>query len=109
MTSDFEAQTVLRVLGRGADHARSIGAIAEELGWTRRQVEQAIQQLRLDGQAVASGALGIWLGDASDLEATFRYLRGRIVSQSVTAWAVRQTMRRMRAAQVHQEQLWPAA
>lgn len=56
---DMAAQAVLSRLGRGRDAARSIGAIQDELGWTRRQVELAIQALRMDGQPVASGGEGI--------------------------------------------------
>jgi hypothetical protein len=51
-----------------------------------------------------------WTPDnPADMEQTYRYLRGRIVSQSVTAWAVRATLRRMRAANVQQTELFPAA
>ena len=109
MTDDFAVQAVLSRLGHGADAARSIGEVQEELGWTRRQVELAVQQLRLDGHPVASGAAGVWLGDVADMEATYRYLRGRIESQAITAWAVRATLRQMRAAQVDQLQLFDAA
>lgn len=109
MTSDFEAQAVLSQLGRGRDAAEPLGAIAERLNWPRRQVEQAINDLRHAGHPVASGAPGVWLGDARDLEETYRYLRGRIVSQSVTAWAVRATLRRMRSADIEQIELFPAA
>lgn len=106
---DLAAQAVLARLGHGSDAARSIGDIAEELRWTRRQVELAVQSLRMQGFPVASGRDGVWIGDAQDMEQTYRYLRGRIASQSVTAWAVRSTLRRMRAVEVKQTTLFGEA
>lgn len=92
-------------LNRGRDNAESIGSLAERLRLTRRQVEQAVTDLRRAGHPVASGAEGIWLGDAVDMEQTYRTLRGRIESQSVTAWAVRRTLRQMRDRQYQQQTL----
>lgn len=106
---DTARQLVLAQLGWGRDNALPLSAIAERLGWSRRAVEQAVQALRIDGKAVASGSEGVWLGDAADMAATYAYLRGRIVSQSVTAWAVRSTLRRMRAAEVQQLPMFDAA
>lgn len=102
------AQTVLAVLGRGADNARSLGAIAEQLGWSRRVVEKAVQALRLDGKAVASGSDGIWLTDAAaELDATHHMLVSRLQAQAATADAVKATADRMRGSQ--QTELWRAA
>lgn len=97
-------------LGLGRDNAFPIGWFAEHLHLSRREVEQAIQQLRLDGKPIASGPDGVWLtNDPADLWATYSGLRGRIASQSATAWAVRRTLRRMRADAFIQEELFPAA
>lgn len=107
---DMAAQAVLARLGWGADNALTIGDIAEGLNWPRRAVEQAIQQLRLDGKAVASGSAGVWLTtDAMEMWATYSGLRHRVRSQLITANAVRRTARRMRAGTYYQETLFPAA
>jgi biotin operon repressor len=105
LESDFPAQAVLARLGRGKDAARPIGDLQEELGWTRRQVEQAVQSLRLQGFPVCSDGSGIWLGDIADLDATVRSLRGRMVTQYQTYLALRRTLRRMRSVEVKQTSL----
>jgi biotin operon repressor len=104
VTADLAARDLVHVaLGAGRDNAEPIGALAERLKLTRRQVEQAVQVLRVDGIPVASGSEGIWLtNDPVELAATLRYLRGRIESQNRTAWAVRSTLRRMQAGRIHQ-------
>lgn len=110
MTDDFATQAVLARIGWGRDHADSISAIAEALQTSRRSVELAVRALRLDGKPIASAGDGVWLTtDPAELIATFESLRGRVRSQMVTAWAVRQTARRMRAAATYQETLFPAA
>ena len=103
------ADLLLVNLGRGRDRAESLGSLQERLNGPRRSLEQAVTDLRRAGHPVASGSEGIWLGDSKDMEQTYRQLRHRIVSQSVTAWAVRSTLRRMRHAEVQQDELWPAA
>lgn len=109
MSSDA-ADLLYHRLGLGRDNAFPIGWFAEHLSLSRREVEAAIQQLRLDGKPVASGPDGVWLtDDPADLWATYSGLRGRIASQSATAWAVRKTLRRMKAADVHQETLFGEA
>lgn len=109
MKTDLPAQRVLAALGWGGDNARSLSDIAEELNWPRRAVEAAVQELRLDGHPIASGAAGVWLGDAVDLAATLEQLRHRLRSQYATVLAMRRTLRRLRASEVHQEELFPAA
>ncbi len=97
--TDWPAQAVLSRLEWGRDRACRLGDLAEALDWPRRAVEQAVQDLRLQGKAIASGPDGVWLtADYRELEATYRSLRGRIRSQSVTAWAIRDTARRLRGA-----------
>lgn len=97
--SDFATQAVLARLGRGADQARSLAAIAEQLNAPRREVEQAVQSLRVSGFAVCSGSEGVWIGDSADIAATLHSLRGRMVSQYQTYLALRKTLRRMEVTQ----------
>jgi len=89
------------------DRAEPLGSLAERLGWARRRVEAAVMELRRMGRPVASDGTGIWVTNSADeLAETYRSLRHRIEAQSVTAWAVRSTLRRMRSAEVQQETLW---
>lgn len=94
--SDLAARDLVHVaLGSGRDNAEPIGALSERLKLTRRQVEQAVQVLRVDGIPVASGSDGVWLGDAQDMAATAAILRGRLISQYRTLRAVRATTARL--------------
>lgn len=97
--SDFATQAVLARLGRGADQARSLSAIAEQLNAPRREVEQAVQSLRVSGFAVCSGSTGVWLGDRADLDSTIASLQRRLAQQYVTLRALRATARRMAGTQ----------
>jgi biotin operon repressor len=103
VTADLAARDLVHMaLGRGRDKAVPIGELAESLHLSRREVEQAVQTLRLAGIAVASGSDGVWLGDAQDMAATAQILRGRLISQYQTLRAVRATTARLRAAQYQQ-------
>lgn len=108
---DMPARDLLLVrLGYGRDNAFPIGWYAEHLHLSRREVEQAVQQLRLDGIGVCSGPDGIWLShDPVDVADTLQHLRGRLVNQYRTYLALRRTLRRMRADAYVQEELFPAA
>ena len=110
MTADLAARDLVHVnLGRGRDNAEPIGLLAEHLHLSRREVEAAVQALRLAGIPVCSGNDGIWLGDVEDVAATYRQLRGRVEAQNRTCWAMRATLRRLRAGQVHQLPLFGEA
>lgn len=100
--NDMAAQTVLRALGRGADHARPIGEYAESLGWTRRQVELALRTLRLEGWPIGSSGSGVWLADAKELDATIASLHRRLVSQYLTLRKQRELRAQMRARLIEQ-------
>lgn len=97
-------------LGVGRDNAFPLGWYAERLGVGRRELEQAVQQLRLDGYPVCSGPDGIWLADnAVDVADTLQHLRSRMRNQYATYLALRRTLRRMRTVDVHQETLFGEA
>src|SRR5205085_2892363 len=71
------ADIVLVSLGRGADHAESIGALAEQLGLSRRDVEKALQQIACEGihPLVADGS-GVYLATSpSEIDGYLASLR----------------------------------
>ena len=109
--TDFPAQAVLSRLSWGRDRSVRLGDLAEALEWPRRAVEQAVQDLRLQGKAIASDGRGVWLtADPDELDATYLSLRKRIRSQAITSWAVRATERRLRNGQSVQATLpWTEA
>lgn len=89
---------------------RTIGQLAEMLNWPRRTVEAAITELRLLGRPIASDGRGVWLSDsAKEMADQAQRLRERALHQLLTARAVRQTARRMAAAEFRQTTLWDAA
>jgi biotin operon repressor len=90
-------------LNRGRDNARSLSAIAETTKLSRRQVEAAVQRLRLNGYEVCSGPEGVWLGDDVDVTQTIASLRSRLRSQYKTLRAMQQGQRRRRG---YQQTLW---
>lgn len=106
-TDDMAAQAVLRALGRGSDHARTKAEIADELGWTERQVKAAVRDLRLGGWLVLAGNDGYWL--EGDPQAWLKRQRSQIIAMSLTYRSVRSTYRRQQAAAVKQTTLWGAA
>lgn len=94
------------------DRPRTIGALAELLHWPRRMVEQAITDLRLQGKPVCSDGRGVWIATtAEEMAGQAQRLRERAIHQLLTARAVRQTARRMAAAEakVQQTTIWEAA
>lgn len=96
MTDDMA--DVLRQIGDG--RWRTIDGLAASLGWPRRAVEEAIQQLRLAHYPILGGSAGIRLSDDyREVRAQAQDLRGRIVTQARTARAMLTTARRMEAAE----------
>lgn len=93
------ADLVYAHLPRGKDAALSIGALAEKMKRPRREVEQAVQALRVSGFAVASGSEGVWIGSAKDMRATAAMLIHRIGIQRKTLDAVEATARRLEGTQ----------
>ena len=73
------ATAVLSAIGRGADAAVPLSAIAERLGMGRRQTERALQALVDAGEyPIVAGARGYWLADSPDeLTAYMATLRHR--------------------------------
>ena len=78
MTDLLAADLLLVHLPRGRDHAQSIGSLAERLGWSRRAVEAAVQELRHRELPVASCAAGVYVGDLRDIEETMAQLERRL-------------------------------
>jgi hypothetical protein len=78
LTAPHWADLIKVRLGYGRDRARTIGFLQEQLGVSRRIVEKAIEQLRLEGCPVCTGSAGAWLTtDAAELRAHAGALRSR--------------------------------
>lgn len=89
----------------GRDKARTIGEIAEDMGISRRTVEKAVEQMRLEGAPVISGSEGIWLTDsAEELRDAYRRLRARYIHQAIGARALLRTAQRYEKHR--QTELW---
>ena len=66
---------------RGADRAISIGALAEQLGMSRRAVERALEQMVLDGIPVIANSSGVYITDSpSEARAYAASLKGRLAA-----------------------------
>jgi biotin operon repressor len=98
MSDDMAVQALLSRLGRGQDHAKHKAQLADELGWTEREVKRAVHDARLDGFLVLSGNDGYWL-DGSPQEWLARQ-RSQIHSMWRTYRAVRRTYRTQGTEQV---------
>jgi hypothetical protein len=74
--------------------------LANILSVPPREVEAQIEQARKSGVPICSDSEGYWYSeDPDEIEATYRSLRRRFLSQIRTAWALRGTARRLRAPQ----------
>lgn len=100
MTDDMAAQSLLSRLGRGADHATTKAELADQLGWTEREVKRAVWQLRLDGWLILSGNEGYYL--EGNPEAWLHRQRSQIIAMSRSYRSVRATWRKQQAAAVQQ-------
>ena len=93
-------------LGRGRDAARSISAIAESFGVSRRQVERELEEAVKNGVPVIACERGVYLASTpQEARAYADSLDGRIAaiaarSRALRAWADEQG--------VEQETLWAA-
>jgi hypothetical protein len=66
-----------------------------------REVEAQIEAARKSGVPICSDSEGYWYSeDPDEIEATYRSLRRRFLSQIRTAWAMRKTARKLRAPQI---------
>lgn len=88
---------ILSALGHGKASARTKRHIAAELGISTREVEEAIQQARLDGHPIISGDNGYYIGTADEARACADRLRSRAIHQLETAQALTATAERMSA------------
>jgi biotin operon repressor len=78
----------------------TIADIARDLGLPRREVEQAIQSLRLQGNPIATGQDGVRLARTADeLAESNRSLHHRLVQQYQTLRAQRRAEARLRAGE----------
>lgn len=99
-------QRVLAALGHG--RWQTLSGLASELGLCRRDVEAAIEALRLRGEPVIGGNEGVKLTqDPLELDGYVSQRRYRTAAIHRGTMALRSTLRRMRFGD--QETLWPAA
>lgn len=104
----FDHATIVRsALFWGADRARSIGDLAESLQLTRRQVEQALEELVSSGShPIVAGPRGVWLeSDPAAVDAYADALLRRCRSQYRRIAGARRCARAMRQPMT----LWDAA
>lgn len=107
----FDTATIVRsALKWEADGAQSIGELAERLQLTRRQVEQALQQLASSGSyPIVAGPRGVYLASSPDeVESYAAALRARLVHQAHRIRGLRRCARAMRG-QPQQIELWTEA
>lgn len=80
---------LLAVIARDPSPVRTIGSLSTRAGTTRREIESAIQNARLEGVPVITDG-GIRVATtAAEAFALHRWLRHRLATQNRTAWAVR--------------------
>ena len=96
------ADLLLVNLRWGRDGARTLGELSESMGAPRRALEKAVEELRVDGKPICTGAEGVWLTDsAAELRDQYRRLRARYVKQAVNARVLLRTARRYERVQQH--------
>jgi hypothetical protein len=105
--TDLDAATaVLTLLGRSGQPI-TLSQLADDLRCSRRLVEAAVQQLRLQGVPVCTDGRGAWVARTSqEAYEMYRRLRSRYISQAVTARAVRRTAAAMERRERQQLSLW---
>ncbi len=97
------AERVLRLLGNASAKQADMAFV---LGLSIRQVQSALQQLRLEGHPVFTSEDGVRLAQTADeARACSDALRRRLVSQYRTYKALRNTARRMRDEENRRESL----
>lgn len=84
--------------------------LAQRLGVPVREVQEAIQRLRVGGEPICSGDAGVWLArDADELAASNRRLHHRLREQYRTLRAQRRAEVKLRLRDQRAEQLrWTA-
>jgi hypothetical protein len=96
---------LLSLIGASADSAVTLSAIATAAGVSRREVEQAVYDARMEGRPIVTGPNGAWRAqDALEAASMADRLRRRALHQLLTARALRATARRMRAVELAVEQ-----
>lgn len=88
----------------------TIDELATHLDVSRREIEKAVQELRLAGNPIWSGPAGVRMAATADeLRESNERLHGRLREQYRTLRASQLTERRMRAAPVVELTLWRVA
>lgn len=89
-----------------ATEPRTLAALAFITGLKRREVEAAVQSLRLRGEPIVSDGEGVRLArDSEDALRCAQRLRRRAIGQLVTARALREAGKRMALAEEERDRL----
>lgn len=98
--------TLLDKLNVGADAAITLSRLAEMTGQSRRAIEAAIHDARLQGVPICTDHRGAWLATApQEAREQASRLRTRAIHQFETAQALERAADKM----AHQPTLWEAA
>ena len=86
----------------------TIAELAILIGVPRRDIESAVESLRLQGHPIVGGSAGLWLVDnATQLDAYIEARRRRMVAMYLGTRALRRTARRLRERD--DLTLWPVS
>jgi predicted DNA-binding transcriptional regulator YafY len=91
------------LLNNSRDHARTIGELSESLKVSRREVEQAVQDARLDGVPIVSASEGLWIGTDEEALAWCEKQRSRAIHLMESAQGVQRGVEARRAIRAGQE------
>lgn len=101
MSIELDTLTALR-----SWRSATIDHLTRAVGCSRREMEQAIETLRLEGFPIIAGAAGVSLtDDPHELERYIEARRRRLVSQYQGTRALRAALRKMRDEQARAEGL----
>lgn len=93
-----EAERVLATLRRHPD-GLTMDVLARWTSLGRRDVEAAVQEIRLAGEPIVTGSFGVRLSDdPAEVAAAAEGLRRRLVTQYLGVRALRRTARTMQSA-----------
>ncbi len=101
---------VRRLLALPAPGDWTIEELSRALAMPRRDIEAAIETLRLEGNPIIAGARGVRLTDnPAELAAYLEARRRRLVSQYKGTRALRRALNHLRGHDGQQRSLWDGA
>jgi biotin operon repressor len=97
------------LLNNSRAHARTIGELAESLRVSRREIEKAAQDARLEGVPIVSASEGLWLGNDEEALAWCEKQRNRAIHLMESAQGVQRGVEARRAIRAGQTSWLDAA